>query len=70
MHDYELLDQIYNDEPSTAKAVFKWIAGILIAFAVALLFVFLLLRAVDIESQYTYQWDEEQQRYFKTEEGV
>jgi uncharacterized membrane protein YraQ (UPF0718 family) len=70
MHDYELLSEIYNEKRNIKLTVIKWIAGLTVAFAVALLFSFLILRAIEIESRYHYVWDEEQQTYFRAEKGV
>lgn len=70
MHDYDLLKEAFHEEQPLGRRILKWAVGLTLAFGVAILFGFLLLRAIEIESRYGYVWDEEQQTYFRTERGV
>lgn len=70
MHDYDLLSKIFEDKKSFRLKAFQWAIGLALAFGFALLFAFLMLRGMEIEGRYHWQWDAEQQRYFKTERGV
>lgn len=71
MYDHDLLQQIYEEKPPlTFRRAMKYAAGAIIVFAVMVLFVFLAFRAMEIESRYYWQWDNEQQTYFRAERGV
>jgi hypothetical protein len=70
MYDHDLLKECFNEPEPIICRLLKWIAGLAFAFTLLLFFSFLFLRAIEIESNYSYQWDEELQTYHRVESGV